>query len=116
MSIVSSEIQEGVLLEEEFISIPRGMFEELIRAETERDILEATIEGKNSYLADEVLSAIKDARKKHLRGVLHIDIGNFPPEEPAPDIGSDAAENVTAPDTADPSADQEVPDETETGE
>lgn len=116
MSIANSEIQEGILLEEEYISIPRGLFEELIRAETERDVLEAAIEGDSSFVVDEVLSAIQKARKKHLKGVVRIDIGNFPSEEPVSDTGSDEAENAAAPDKTDPPADQEVSDETETGE
>ena len=116
MSITNSEIQEGVLLEEEFFSIPRGLFEELIRAETERDILEATIEGKNGFVVEEVLSAIKDARKQHLRGVQRIDIVNFNPEEPASDCGHDVFENAADPSKPDSLADQEVPDEIETSE
>lgn len=92
MSIVNSDIREGVLLEQDYISIPVGLFEDLIRTETERDILEATIEGKNSYLADEVLSVIKDARKKHLSSVMRIEIDVAPPAASEPgDEDSDAA-------------------------
>ncbi len=38
--------EEGVLLDEDFIAVPVSYYEELIRAQTERDILEATIEEK----------------------------------------------------------------------
>ena len=64
MSIVNSEIPEEGVLVEEMVTIPLALFEELIRAETERDVLEATIEG-NKYDADTVLAAIKKARERH---------------------------------------------------
>ena len=35
MSIVNSDIREGVLVEQDYVSIPLGLFEDLIRAETE---------------------------------------------------------------------------------
>lgn len=92
MSIVNSEIRDGVLLEQDYISIPVGLFEDLIRAETERDVLEATIEGENSFVVSEVLKSIQTARKKHLRGVMRIEIGVAPPAEPEPsDEDADAA-------------------------
>ena len=92
MSIVNSEIREGVLLEQDYISIPVGLFEDLIRAETERDILEAALLGEHKYSASEVLEAILTARKKHLRGVMRIEIGVAPPAEPEPsDEDADAA-------------------------
>lgn len=92
MSIANSDIREGVLVEQDYVSIPLGLFEDLIRAETERDVLEATIEGENNFVASEVLKAIQTARKKHLRGVMRIEIGVAPPAEPEPsDEDADAA-------------------------
>lgn len=103
MSIVNSEIREGVLLEQDYISIPVGLFEDLIRAETERDVLEAAIDGDSSFAAGEVLKAIKAARKNHLRGVMRIEIGVAPPAESEP---SDA-------DTDNATESEEDPDEAE---
>ena len=88
MSIVNSDIREGVLVEQDYVSIPMGLFEDLIRAETERDVLEATIEGENSFVVSEVLKSIQTAREKHLRGVMRIEIGVAPP---ASDEDADAA-------------------------
>lgn len=103
MSIVNSEIHEGVMLQEEFVSITVSVFEDLIRAETERDILENIITGDKKYAVDDVLKAIQTAREKHLRGVLRIEIGACPcsGEEP------DAADTNTA------ASDTEVSDEAE---
>jgi len=64
MSIVNSEIPEEGVLVEEMVTIPLALFEELVRAETERDVLEATIEN-GKYDADTVLAAIKKARDRH---------------------------------------------------
>lgn len=103
MSIVNSDIREGVLVEQDYVSIPLGLFEDLIRAETERDVLEATIEGENSFVVSEVLKSIQTARKKHLRGVMRIEIGVAPPAEPEPsDEDTDAAAD-----------DEEAPNEAE---
>ena len=54
MSIHNSEIHEGVMLQEEFVSIPVSVFEDLIRAETERDILENILTGEfaKAYFID----------------------------------------------------------------
>lgn len=82
MSIVNSEIHEGVMLQEEFVSIPVSVFEDLIRAETERDILEGILTGEKKYAVDDVLKAIHTARKKLCRGALRIEIGVVPPVDP----------------------------------
>ena len=89
MSIRNSEIHEGVMLQEEFVSVPVSVFEELIRAETERDILEAVLSGESKYNADEVLKAIKTAREKHHCGVLRIEIGACPCSCEEPDAGAE---------------------------
>lgn len=109
MSIHNSEIHEGVMLQEEFVSIPVSVFEDLIRAETERDILEAVIGGEHKYTVDDVLQAIQTAREKHRRGVLRIEIGACPCSCEEPD-----AENAA--DTEADTSDTEVTDETETCE
>lgn len=44
------------------VLVPQDRYEELIRAETERDVLEATIKGENSYNVERVLDAIQQAR------------------------------------------------------
>ncbi len=85
MSIVNSEIAEtGVMMETDYISIPVSQYEDLIRAETERNILEAAIEGEHRYCIDDILDAIKTARKKwQQRGMLCIGIEADPPTEAA---------------------------------
>lgn len=59
------------------ISIPAARYEELIRAETERNVLEAIIESGQSYRADDVLNAIKKARVLAAKQVITVTI----PEE-----------------------------------
>lgn len=106
MSIHNSEINEGVMLQEEFVSIPVSVFEELIRAETERDILEHILTGDKKYAAEDVLKAIQTAREKHHRGVLRVEIGVCPCscEESDPDE-KDVAD-AAASDTEDPANDE----------
>lgn len=94
MSIVNSDIREGVLVEQDYVSIHLGLFEDLIRAETERDVLEATIEGENNFVASEVLKAIQTAREKHHRGALRIEIGACPCKKP--DTAVDKADDTGA--------------------
>ena len=87
--------EEGVLLEEEMVVIPLSLYEQLIRAETERDVLEATIEN-DKYEVETVLSAIKTARKFHATArctAIKIDVNTALPEpepEPAEDVNEDA--------------------------
>ena len=104
MSIRNSEIPEGLMMQEEFVSIPVPVFEDLIRAETERDILEAVLTGNHKYNADDVMSAIQAAREKHRRGVLHIEIGCCscaePEPEPKEETDSDDNQEETADDEA----------------
>lgn len=58
-----AELVADLCLDPGFVLVPQDIYEELIRAETERDVLEATIQGENSYNTDKVLWAIKEARK-----------------------------------------------------
>lgn len=59
----TAELMTGTRLGPGFVLLPQDRYEELIRAETERDVLEATIEGSNSYRIDTVMCAIKNARR-----------------------------------------------------
>lgn len=59
-----AELVADLMLDPGFVLVPQDRYEELIRAEIERDVLEATIEGENSYNVDKVLKAIKAARNK----------------------------------------------------
>lgn len=58
-----AELVADLMLDPGFVLVPQDRYEELIRAETERDVLEATIKGENSYNVDRVLAAIQQARK-----------------------------------------------------
>ena len=66
--------------------VPQDRYEELIRAETERDVLEATIKGENSYNVDRVLAAIQKARKAAWLKVSTAALN----AEGAPEAGNDA--------------------------
>lgn len=44
-----AELVADLMLDPGFVLVPQDRYEELIRAETERDVLEATIKGENSY-------------------------------------------------------------------
>lgn len=58
-----AELVADLMLDPGFVLVPQDRYEELIRAETERDVLEATIKGENSYNVERVLDAIQQARK-----------------------------------------------------
>lgn len=62
-----AELVADLCLDPGFVLVPQDRYEELIRAETERDVLEATIQGENRYNIGEVLRAIKEARKAQYR-------------------------------------------------
>lgn len=108
MSIRNSEIPEAMMMQEEFISIPVSVFEDLIRAETERDILEAVLTGNHKYNADDVMSAIQAAREKHRRGVLHIEIGCCSCAEPEPKSEPEPAEETNPEENQEDVADDEA--------
>lgn len=78
MSIFETKIRECEIPHEDFVSIPVHYFEDLIRAETERDILEIILTSDKKCAADDVLKAIQTAREKHHRGVLSIEVGACP--------------------------------------
>lgn len=58
-----AELVADLMLDPGFVLVPQDRYEELVRAETERNVLEATIKGENSYNVDKVLRAIQSARK-----------------------------------------------------
>lgn len=57
-----AELVADLMLDPGFVLVPQDRYEELIRAETERDVLEATIKGENSYSVGRVLDSIQQAR------------------------------------------------------
>lgn len=59
-----AELVADLCLEPGFVLVPQDRYEELIRAETERDVLEAVITGEHSYHVNTVMDAIKAARRK----------------------------------------------------
>ena len=62
------ELLAQLCLEPGFVLVPQDRFEELARAEAERDVLEATILGENRYAVGPVLDAIQKARTQVLLG------------------------------------------------
>ena len=50
-----AELVADLMLDPGFVLVPQDRYEELIRAETERDVLEATIKGENSFSVGRVL-------------------------------------------------------------
>lgn len=57
-----AELVADLMLDPGFVLVPQDRYEELIRAETERDVLEATINGENSFSVGRVLDSIQQAR------------------------------------------------------
>lgn len=57
-----AELVAALMLDPGFALVPQDRYEELVRAETERDVLEATIMGENKYGASTVMEAIRRAR------------------------------------------------------
>lgn len=58
-----AELVADLMLDPGFVLVPQDRYEELIRAETERDVLEATIKGENGCNVERVFNAIQQARK-----------------------------------------------------
>ena len=58
------EADVNTVIVEPTIEIPTSEYIHLIRAETERDILEAVIGSENRYQVEDVLKAIRSARSK----------------------------------------------------
>lgn len=62
-----AELVADLCLDPGFVLVPQDRYEELIRAETERDVLEATIDGENTYNVYKALAAIREARRSLYR-------------------------------------------------
>lgn len=62
-----AELVADLMLDPGFVLVPQDRYEELIRAETERDLLEQVIAGEISYLPKDVLDAIRKARSRIAR-------------------------------------------------
>ena len=61
-----AELVANLCLDPGFVLVPQDRYEELVRAELERDVLEATIMGENSFNVDRVMAAIRTARRRGL--------------------------------------------------
>lgn len=59
-----AELVADLCLDPGFVLVPQDRYEELIRAETERDVMEATARGDNKYSIDTIIKAILTARRK----------------------------------------------------
>lgn len=57
-----ADLIADLILDPGFILVPQDRYEELIRAETERDVLEAALKGESKYDASTVMNAILLAR------------------------------------------------------
>lgn len=62
-----AELVADLMLDPGFVLVPQDRYEELVRAETERDVLEATITGENKYNVSTVMEAIRVARSRVVR-------------------------------------------------
>lgn len=58
-----AELVADLMLDPGFVLVPQDRYEELIRAETERDVMEATLSGDMKYSIDTVMKAILTARR-----------------------------------------------------
>lgn len=58
-----AELVADLMLDPGFVLVPQDRYEELIRAETERDVMEATLSGDIKYSIDAVMKAILAARR-----------------------------------------------------
>lgn len=63
----TADLFAELCLDPGFILVPQDRFEELIRAETERDVLEMALTGDSSYGVEKAFNAIKSARSKVYR-------------------------------------------------
>lgn len=61
MEADAAELQDTIL-NGQCVAVPISVYEELIRAETERDIYEAALEN-DTYSSDKVRTAVRAARK-----------------------------------------------------
>ena len=68
-----AELVADLMLDPGLVLVPQDRYEELVRAETERDVLEATLSGDNKYSIDTVMKAILAARSRVARPVAEAD-------------------------------------------
>ncbi|WP_297202068.1 hypothetical protein [uncultured Flavonifractor sp.] len=61
-----AELVADLMLDPGFVLVPQDRYEELVRAETERDVLEATLSDENKYSINTVMKAILAARSRVL--------------------------------------------------
>ncbi len=62
-----AELVADLMLDPGFVLVPQDRYEELVRAETERDVLEGALTGACKYDADKVMTAILAARSRVVR-------------------------------------------------
>lgn len=62
-----TDLIANLILDPGFVLIPQDRYEEMVRAETERDVLEATILGENMYNIETIMKAILQARNRLVR-------------------------------------------------
>lgn len=80
----TADLFAELCLDPGFVLVPQDRYEELIRAETERDVLEAILSDGTSYSAEKVLDAIKSARSRAYRMKM-LTIGTSVTMEDKPD-------------------------------
>lgn len=58
-----ADLLASLCLDPGFVLVPQDRYEELVRAETERDVIEAALDGRASYTVQDVMAAIRQARR-----------------------------------------------------
>lgn len=58
-----AELVADLMLDPGFVLVPQDRYEELVRAETERDLLEHATLGQLSYAAKDIVQAIREVRR-----------------------------------------------------
>lgn len=91
----AEELVASLCLDPGFVLVPQDRYEELIRAETERDVLEATICGENRYTVGQVMDAIKAARWR-IPGYIHEKRGEDNAEQNHSDGAPDTRPGATS--------------------
>lgn len=59
----ATELVSNLMLDPGFVLVPQDRYEELIRAEKERDILNAVLDSESSYSVGTVMDAIRASRR-----------------------------------------------------
>lgn len=58
-----AELVADLMLDPGFVLVPQDRYEELVRAETERDLLEHATLGQLSYAVKDIVQAIREVRR-----------------------------------------------------